>query len=76
MGRLPDPEYRLRALGVDVTHVLIDGGEAPDTLGNMLRSQRFKELRHARDAEDSLVLLVEIAETYFHVAHQHLFAWT
>ena len=75
MGRLPDPECRLQALGVDVTHVLIDGGEAPDTLGKMLRFQPFKELRHTRDAEYSLVLLVEIAETYFHVAHQHRFAW-
>ena len=76
MVRLPDPECRLRALRVDVTHVLIDGGEAPDTLGKMLRSQRFKKLRHTPDAEDGLVLLVEIAETSFHVAHQHRFAWT
>ena len=64
--------------GVHVAHVLIDGAvDAPDTLGKMLGPERFQKLRETKGLEnDGLLLPTEIAETYFHVAHQHRSAWT
>ncbi|MEO0551455.1 MAG: SDR family NAD(P)-dependent oxidoreductase [Pseudomonadota bacterium] len=69
-------EYAAR--GIHVAHILIDGAvDAPDTLGKMLGPERFQELREARGLEnDGLLLPEKIAETYFHVAHQHRSAWT
>ncbi|MEM9938334.1 MAG: SDR family NAD(P)-dependent oxidoreductase [Pseudomonadota bacterium] len=69
-------EYASR--GIHVAHILIDGAvDAPDTLGKMLGPERFQELREARGLEnDGLLLPEKIAETYFHVAHQHRSAWT
>ena len=64
--------------GVHVVHVLIDGAvDAPDTLGKMLGAERYQELRDTRGKEhDGLILPHEVAETYFHLAHQHRSAWT
>lgn len=64
--------------GIHVAHCLIDGAvDAPDTLGKMLGPERYQQLRERRGLEhDGLLLPVEIAETYFHVAHQHRSAWT
>ncbi|MEH6591853.1 MAG: SDR family NAD(P)-dependent oxidoreductase [Halioglobus sp.] len=64
--------------GIHVAHILIDGSvDAPDTLGKMLGAERFQQLRDNRGGEhDGLMLPREIAETYFHVAHQHRSAWT
>ena len=64
--------------GVHIAHVLIDGAvDAPDTLGKMLGPERFQQLREAKGLEnDGLLLPSEIAETYFHLAHQHRSAWT
>jgi len=69
-------EYAAR--GLHVGHVLIDGAvDAPDTLGKMLGPQRFAELRAERGgAHDGLLLPEQIAETYWHLAHQHRSAWT
>ncbi len=66
------------ARGIHVVHVLIDGAvDAPDTLGKMLGPEAFQRLREERGLEhDGLVLPAEIAETYFHLAHQHRSAWT
>ena len=66
------------ARGVHVAHVLIDGAvDAPDTLGRMLGEEKFRELRETRGGEhDGLMLPERIAETYFHIAHQHRSAWT
>lgn len=66
------------AQGIHVAHVLIDGAvDAPDTLGKMLGPERFQQLREARGLEkDGLLLPTEIAETFFHLAHQHRSAWT
>ncbi|MEM9304192.1 MAG: SDR family NAD(P)-dependent oxidoreductase [Pseudomonadota bacterium] len=63
---------------IHVAHLVIDGMvDAPDTLGKMLGPERFEALRQARGlAKDGLLLPTEIAETYFHVAHQHRSAWT
>ncbi len=64
--------------GIHVAHILIDGAvDAPDTLGKMLGPERFQELREARGMEhDGLMLPERIADTYFHVAHQHRSVWT
>ncbi len=64
--------------GVHVAHVLIDGAvDAPDTLGKMLGPEKFQALREAKGlAHDGLLLPTEIAETYYHIAHQHRSAWT
>ena len=63
--------------GVHVAHILIDGAvDAPDTLGKMLGAERFRQLRETVGAEDGLIRPDKLAETYFHVAHQHRSAWT
>jgi NAD(P)-dependent dehydrogenase (short-subunit alcohol dehydrogenase family) len=64
--------------GIHVAHIIVDGAvDAPDTLGKMLGPQRYQELRQSRGLEnDGLLLPAEIANTYFHLAHQHRSAWT
>jgi NAD(P)-dependent dehydrogenase (short-subunit alcohol dehydrogenase family) len=63
---------------IHVAHILIDGAvDAPDTLGKMLGEEKFQALRKTKGLEhDGLLLPEKIAETYFHVAHQHRSAWT
>lgn len=63
--------------GIHVTHILVDGSvDAPDTLGKMLGEEAFKKLRDTKGAEDGLLQPDKMAETYFHIAHQHRSAWT
>ena len=64
--------------GIHVVHVVVDGAvDAPDTLGRMLGAEGFQKLREARGLEhDGLILPEEVAETYYHLAHQHRSAWT
>jgi NAD(P)-dependent dehydrogenase (short-subunit alcohol dehydrogenase family) len=64
--------------GVHVAHILVDGAvDAPDTLGRMLGPERYQQLRETRGMEhDGLLLPEQMAETYFHIAHQHRSAWT
>ncbi len=64
--------------GVHVVHVLIDGAvDAPDTLGRMLGAERFQALRERKGlSADGLILPAQVAETYWHLAHQHRSAWT
>ena len=66
------------AKGIHVAHIVIDGAvDAPDTLGKMLGPERFQQLRETRGNEhDGLMLPVEIAETYLHLAKQHRSTWT
>lgn len=65
------------ASGIHVVHALIDGAvDAPDTLGKMLGPELFQQLRASKGSEDGLILPERLAETYFHVAHQHRSAWT
>lgn len=66
------------AQGIHVAHVLIDGAvDAPDTLGKMLGPELFEKLRDAKGRDqDGLLLPEHMAETYFHLAHQHRSAWT
>lgn len=63
--------------GIHVAHILIDGAvDAPDTLGKMLGAEMFQKLRETRGSADGLLLPEKIAETYFHIAHQHRSVWT
>ncbi|MEM1150397.1 MAG: SDR family NAD(P)-dependent oxidoreductase [Pseudomonadota bacterium] len=63
--------------GIHVAHILIDGAvDAPDTLGKMLGPERFAKLREVRGSHDGLLVPEHIAETYFHLAHQHRSTWT
>jgi NAD(P)-dependent dehydrogenase (short-subunit alcohol dehydrogenase family) len=64
--------------GVHVAHILIDGAvDAPDTLGKILGPEKFAKLRETRGMEnDGLLLPEKVAETYWHIAHQHRSAWT
>lgn len=64
--------------GIHVAHIVIDGPvDAPDTLGKMLGAEQFEALRVQRGREkDGLLLPSEVAETYWHLAHQHRSAWT
>jgi NAD(P)-dependent dehydrogenase (short-subunit alcohol dehydrogenase family) len=64
--------------GIHVVHIVIDGAvDAPDTLGKMLGAQKFQALRESKGLEnDGLLVPAEVANTYFHLAHQHRSAWT
>ena len=63
--------------GIHVAHILVDGAvDAPDTLGKMLGPERFRELRQTRGAADGLLQPEKMAETYYHIAHQHRSVWT
>lgn len=64
--------------GIHIVHIVIDGSvDAPDTLGKMLGEKRFQELRDNKGGDhDGLLLPAEVANTYFHIAHQHRSAWT
>jgi hypothetical protein len=66
------------AKGIHVAHIVIDGAvDAPDTLGRMLGPERYQALRQSKGlGKDGLLLPAEIANTYFHLAHQHRSAWT
>ena len=65
------------AKGIHIVHIVIDGMvDAPDTLGKMLGPDAFRKLREERGLEhDGLILPSAIADTYFHLAHQHRSAW-
>lgn len=63
--------------GIHIAHIIIDGAvDAPDTLGKMLGTETFARLRATRGAEDGLLLPEKIADTYYHIAHQHRSVWT
>ena len=66
------------AKNIHVAHILIDSAvNAPDTLGKMLGAERFAKLQEARaNGKDEIMEPDAIADTYFHVAHQHRSAWT
>ena len=62
---------------IHVAHILVDGAvDAPDTLGKVVGAEAFQKLRETRGAEDGLLAPVEMAETYYHIAHQHRSSWT
>ena len=63
---------------IHIAHVIVDGPvEAPDTLGKLLGPELFEKLLDEKSrGKDELLLPVHMAETYFHLAHQHRSAWT
>lgn len=64
--------------GIHVAHIIMDGAvDAPDTLGKMMGSERFQQMREARGMEhDGLILPTHVAETYVQLANQHRSTWT
>lgn len=63
--------------GIHIAHILVDGAiDAPDTLGKLLGPEKFQALRETRGAADGLMQPAKMAETYFHIAHQHRSVWT
>ncbi|MEO0441040.1 MAG: SDR family NAD(P)-dependent oxidoreductase [Pseudomonadota bacterium] len=66
------------AKNIHVAHILIDSGvNAPDTLGKMMGEENFEKLLDAKGrGKDGLMEPSAIADTYYHIAHQHRSAWT
>lgn len=65
--------------GIHVAHILIDGPvESPDTLGRLILGEEgFKKLLEEKgQGKDELIIPEKLAETYYHIAHQHRSAWT
>lgn len=63
---------------IHVAHILIDSAvNAPDTLGKLLGPERFAQLQKEKaQGKDEIMEPAAIADTYFHIAHQHRSAWT
>ena len=64
--------------GIHIAHIVIDGMvNAPDTLGKMLGEEAFEELKQQRGyGKNGILEPSAIADTYYHLAHQHPSAWT
>lgn len=64
--------------GIHICHIYIDAPiEAPDTIGKLLGPEMYQKLLEERgNGKDMLVLPEKVAETYYHIAHQHRSAWT
>jgi len=68
----------LAAKGIHICHIYIDAAiEAPDTLGKLLGDELYQKLLAERaHGKDGMVIPKHVAETYYHIAHQHRSAWT
>lgn len=64
--------------GIHIAHIVIDGLiDAPDTLGKMMGLAAFEDLKQRKGYEkNGLLIPDQIADSYFHLAHQHPSAWT
>jgi len=61
--------------GIHIAHVVVDGPvDAPDTLGKLL-GDKFEAYK-AMKGEDGVLNPAHIAETYWHLAHQHRSCWS
>lgn len=61
--------------GVHVAHVIVDGPvDAPDTLGKLL-GDKFDAFKQAKGS-NGVIDPAELAETYWHLAHQPRNCWT
>ncbi|MEL6738756.1 MAG: SDR family NAD(P)-dependent oxidoreductase [Pseudomonadota bacterium] len=61
--------------GIHVAHIVVDGPvDAPDTLGKLL-GDKFEAYK-AMKGEDGVLDPAHIAETYWHLAHQHRSCWS
>lgn len=68
----------LSSKGIHICHIYIDAAiEAPDTLGKLLGAETFNKLLDAKGrGKDQLVVPAKVADTYYHIAHQHRSAWS
>ena len=68
----------LSSKGIHICHIYIDAMiEAPDTLGRLVGEEAYAELLEAKaNGKDEMVIPEKVADTYFHIAHQHRSAWT
>ena len=68
----------LSVKGIHICHIYIDAPiEAPDTIGKLLGPEMYEKLLEERgNGKDMLVIPERVAETYYHIAHQHRSAWT
>ena len=68
----------LASQNIHVCHIVVDAAvEAPDTLGRLLGEELYgKLLAEKANGKDGLVIPEKLAETYYHIAHQHRSAWT
>jgi NAD(P)-dependent dehydrogenase (short-subunit alcohol dehydrogenase family) len=64
--------------GIHICHICIDAAiEAPDTIGKLLGPEKYQKLLEERgNGKDMLVIPEKVAETYYHIAHQHRSAWS
>lgn len=64
--------------GIHICHIYIDAPiEAPDTIGKLLGPELYQKLLQERgNGKDMLVIPERLAETYYHIAHQHRSAWS
>ena len=61
--------------GIHVSHIVVDGSvDAPDTLGKLL-GDKFEAYK-AMKGEDGVIDPSKLAETYWHLAHQHRSCWS
>ncbi len=68
----------LASKGIHICHIYIDAPiEAPDTIGKLLGPELYQKLLEERgNGKDMLVIPERVAETYYHIAHQHRSAWS
>ena len=68
----------LSVKGIHICHIYIDAAiEAPDTIGKLLGPELYQKLLEERgNGKDMLVIPDKVAETYYHIAHQHRSAWS
>ncbi|MEC7210112.1 MAG: hypothetical protein VXV87_05045, partial [Pseudomonadota bacterium] len=61
-----------------ICHIYIDAMiEAPDTLGRLVGEEAYAQLLAAKaNGKDEMVIPEKVADTYYHIAHQHRSAWT
>lgn len=64
--------------GIHICHIYIDAViEAPDTVGKLLGPELYQKMLEERgNGKDMLVIPEKVAETYYHIAHQHRSAWS
>ena len=68
----------LSVKGIHICHIYIDAMiEAPDTLGRLVGEKAYAQLLAEKaNGKDEMVIPEKVADTYYHIAHQHRSAWT
>ena len=68
----------LSVKGIHICHIYIDAMiEAPDTLGRLVGEAAYAQLLAEKaNGKDEMVIPEKVADTYYHIAHQHRSAWT